>query len=159
MANDYYQRNREKILALRKAYRAANLEKAREAVRRCWSDPEKGEKYLEKRAIWYETYAPIARQRAKDWNAAHPEVQRNRSNSHNQRKARQQRTPKWLTSEDRWLIAEAYHLARLRTKTLGYEWHVDHIIPLRGKRVSGLHVPTNLQVITGKENRIKAGAC
>ena len=66
-----------------------------------------------------------------------------------------QRTPKWLDQDDFWLIAEAYHLAELRTKMTGVAHHVDHIIPLRGKNVSGLHVPLNLQVITFAENQRK----
>ena len=32
---------------------------------------------------------------------------------------------------------------------------VDHIIPLRGELASGLHVESNLQVITADENRKK----
>lgn len=66
-----------------------------------------------------------------------------------------QRTPSWLTKDDFWLITEAYELAKLRTKHFGFIWHVDHIIPLKGKLVSGLHVPLNLQVIEGKENMRK----
>ena len=62
------------------------------------------------------------------------------------------RTPIWLTEDDLWLIKEAYHLAKQRTALHGFEWHVDHIIPLKGKIVSGLHVPSNLQVIEGSIN-------
>lgn len=68
---------------------------------------------------------------------------------------RAKRVPQWLTSDDRWLMREAYKLAKLRTSMLGFAWEVDHIIPLRGKLVSGLHVPTNLQVLTKTENRNK----
>jgi hypothetical protein len=66
--------------------------------------------------------------------------------------AKLQRTPAWLTEDDFWMIQEAYALAALRTKLFGFSWHVDHIFPLQGKVVSGLHVPINLQVIPGKEN-------
>lgn len=69
--------------------------------------------------------------------------------------AKLQRTPKWLTEDDIWAMQEAYHLANLRTKLFGFSWHVDHIIPLQGKLVSGLHTPYNLQVIPAKENLSK----
>ena len=70
--------------------------------------------------------------------------------------AKIQRTPVWLDKDDFWMMEQAYELAALRTKMLGYAWHVDHIIPLQGKIVSGLHVPTNLQVISAKENLRKS---
>lgn len=66
-----------------------------------------------------------------------------------------QRTPKWLTDDDLWAIEEAYKLASLRTKMLGFAWHVDHVIPLRGKAVSGLHIPSNIQVIPWLDNQRK----
>lgn len=65
------------------------------------------------------------------------------------------RTPKWLTEDDCWIISEAYALAALRTAATGVKHHVDHIVPLRGKTVSGLHVPQNLQVIPWLDNQRK----
>ena len=65
------------------------------------------------------------------------------------------RTPIWLTNDDRWMMEQAYELAALRTKMFGVIWHVDHVLPLRGKMVSGLHTPYNLQVILGSENSRK----
>jgi hypothetical protein len=63
-----------------------------------------------------------------------------------------QRTPSWLSKDDKWLIKEVYDLAALRTKMFEFSWHVDHVIPLQGETVSGLHVLNNLQVIPGVEN-------
>jgi hypothetical protein len=71
------------------------------------------------------------------------------------RAAKLQRTPAWLDEDDYWVIAQAYELAALRTKLLGFSWHVDHIMPLKGKLISGLHVPSNLQVIPGLQNIAK----
>ena len=68
------------------------------------------------------------------------------------RAATLKRMPKWLTPTDKWMIKEAYHIATLRTKATGIIWEVDHIIPLQGETVSGLHVPTNLQIMPKSEN-------
>ena len=69
--------------------------------------------------------------------------------------AKANRTPNWLTVDDFWLMQEAYSVARMRTNMTGVAWEVDHIIPLRGSVVSGLHVPLNLRVILRSENRSK----
>ena len=60
--------------------------------------------------------------------------------------------PAWLSEDDLWLIAEAYDISNHRTKVFGFEWNVDHIVPLRGKTVCGLHVPWNLQVVPASYN-------
>lgn len=64
-------------------------------------------------------------------------------------------TPSWLTNDDRFAIREAYHLAQLREQLTGIAWDVDHVIPLSGKLVCGLNVPSNLAVIPRKENNHK----
>jgi hypothetical protein len=67
-----------------------------------------------------------------------------------------QRIPKWLTDDDWFMIDEIYDLARLRSEITGVPHEVDHIYPLQGKDVSGLHCPQNLRVITEAENREKS---
>lgn len=61
-----------------------------------------------------------------------------------------------LSEDQEWMIREIYELARLRTEVTGTAHEVDHIIPLCGKYVSGLHVPHNLQVLTKADNRRKS---
>jgi len=72
------------------------------------------------------------------------------------RAAKLQRTPSWLTDIDYERISNEYKLASLLTKITGSPWHVDHIIPLQGKLVSGLHVPSNLRAILGIKNVSKS---
>lgn len=68
------------------------------------------------------------------------------------KKVIKQRTPAWLTDIDKERIQNEYKLAALQTKITSEPWHVDHIIPLQGKLVSGFHVPSNLRAMHGIEN-------
>jgi len=53
---------------------------------------------------------------------------------------------------DRKAMLEIYQECRLLTRTTGIKHHVDHIVPLQGKLVSGLHNHWNLQILTEEEN-------
>jgi 5-methylcytosine-specific restriction endonuclease McrA len=73
-----------------------------------------------------------------------------------ERKARKLKArPSWLTKEDLKVIGNFYKEAQELTLLTGEQYHVDHIVPLQGENVCGLHVPWNLQVITAKENLSK----
>ena len=62
---------------------------------------------------------------------------------------RPRRTPGWA---DLKAIARMYVEARRLTDESGVRHSVDHVIPLCGSKVTGLHVETNLQIITLEEN-------
>ena len=130
-----YEANRDKEIARKKAYDKANPEKHR------------------------------ARSRA--WKQANPEKHRASSRAHYARnkayynlKGLERRrkvagqTPAW---NDRAKMLAIYAECSKRNEKDGYiKWHVDHIIPLRGKNVWGLHVHTNLRIILASKNQAKS---
>lgn len=68
------------------------------------------------------------------------------------RQWRNQRTPPWADL----LLIRAVYTEAARRRAAGENVHVDHIIPMRGRRVSGLHVANNLRVVEAKENLAKS---
>jgi 5-methylcytosine-specific restriction endonuclease McrA len=146
----YAQRNREKAYEKIKEWRAANPEK--------WAEQSKryAKKYPEK---------SVARTQA--WKARNPEKavevdkrtrQKNSArvtaNGAKYRAVKLQATPVWL-NKAHWFEMSCVYVYRDALKRSGLNYQVDHIVPLRGKNVSGLHVPENLQVILATENRLK----
>ena len=90
----------------------------------------------------------------KNWSQSNPG--KRKSINAKRRAAELQRTPKWLSKEQLRLIEDIYIKSVELAKSTGIEHHVDHIVPLQGKTVSGLHVPWNLQILTAKENLVKS---
>ena len=89
---------------------------------------------------------------------SHQESNRDYWNSKNSahRAEKITRIPTWVDKESHWVMQEIYELAKLRSSVTGVLHHVDHILPLNGTVVSGLHVPENLQVIPWYENLSKS---
>jgi hypothetical protein len=79
-----------------------------------------------------------------------PEKVRNAATS--RRKSVQQATPSWANLD---LIDFFYGTSQYMTASTGYKWSVDHVVPLRGKNVSGLHVHNNLLVMPLTDNMNK----
>lgn len=65
-------------------------------------------------------------------------------------------TPKWLSSEQKMEIRLKYRLAIEMSRATGIRHAVDHVIPLQGEDVCGLHVPWNMEVITQDDNLKKS---
>lgn len=106
-----------------------------------------------------------ARQRMREWSANNKERKREQDKKFyesnralvNSYKAKRRAavlsaTPPWLTEQDWQAIREVYRLCDLMTVETGVEHEVDHIVPLQGKIVCGLHIATNLRVITAVAN-------
>jgi hypothetical protein len=147
-------------------YRAENAEAVRERKRQ-WH-AENAEAVRERCRQYYAENAKSVRERIRQYRAENAEAARERcrqyraNNPHKvnalsakRRAAKIQRTPQWLSDTQLEQIEAFYKQAKDLTDLSGTEHHVDHIVPLQGKTVSGLHVPWNLQVITAKENLSK----
>lgn len=153
-ANVYYHSDKERYKKNNKKWSDANKETVAKSKNRYYL--ENRERILKKRAkyqvdngesisAYKKEYAKLNRGKIAAWHKLGKE-------------RRNKRVPAWLTEDDKWMISLAYEVAKERTEKYGVKFEVDHIIPLRGKFVSGLHVPSNIQVITQYENRLKSNS-
>lgn len=106
------------------------------------------EKVAAKSHRWYHSDIERAREKRRTYYARN----RERSIQRVVEKTRSIFRPAWANKE---AITAVYRRARALTKQTGVEYQVDHVIPLRGKTVCGLHVEGNLQILTAVENRRK----
>ena len=86
------------------------------------------------------------RERNADWSRRNAD--KRRASVAKRKAAKLRATPAWA---DGAAIAAIYADATSRPG----RWHVDHIVPLQGETVSGLHCEANLQVLSGAENEGK----
>jgi hypothetical protein len=130
--------------ASHKAYHERNKEKINASKRgRYANDPEWRARFKSYNKQWYKVNKEVKNKANNQWAKDNPGI-RNAINA-KRRAAKLQRTPSWADDLEIRMIYE--------NCPKGY--HVDHIVPLQGGSVSGLHVAHNLQYLTPTENQIK----
>lgn len=72
------------------------------------------------------------------------------------RASKLQATPSWLSEKDQKQIKRIYTTCSNVSERTGKPHHVDHIVPLQGENVCGLHVPWNLAIIPASMNLSKS---
>lgn len=147
----YYLKNRDKCLARSKQQRLANPDKTR-AYNRQYAARNR-EKLRANRDKWKQNNPDLHKKAQQEWtrnNAGSVNA-----NTKHYKLRKKQRCPKWLTDEQREQIKEFYIIAKELRWLSDEPLEVDHIVPLNGRDVSGLHVPWNLQILTKSENARK----
>lgn len=136
-----------------------NREKVREYVRKSCKNAYDAnpEKYKEKSRIRREKNLEKSR---KIVNKSYKKIYTQRRTQERARinaniAAKRAATPFWLTAIHKAQIREYYEIAKAREMQTGIKYHVDHIIPINGIGVCGLHVPWNLQILSASENCAK----
>lgn len=128
-----YKESRESILQRKKLHRESNIE---------------AYKFRDK--LQYESNPKKRIDKSVNWAKKNPGKKRNLTAKRQYLKL--QRMPKWLSREQLSAIKQFYLDAAYLTHYTKTKFSVDHIVPLQGKNVSGLHVPWNLQLMTLSEN-------
>ena len=146
----HYEANRDAIRERQKAARDADPEKFNARNRKDYEDNREARRA--RRKEYHEENREAIRERKKVYHRDHPEVFR--ANAAKRRAAKLERTPTW--SNDSAEIKELHRQAVALEELTGIKFEIDHVYPLQGEHVSGLHVAGNLQILTEAENRQKS---
>ena len=165
-ASKYRANNPEKVKEYKAKYRANNREKLKEQSSKYRTN--NPEKIKEHKAKYYTNNHEKMKERASKYRANNLEKIKERSAKYyannaekvaakaaNRRIILGNATVAWRDDDK---IREIYKERDRLTKETGIVHHVDHIIPLKGKNVTGLHHEDNLQILTATENLRKGNA-
>jgi len=144
--------NPEKRAAHKKKYQQAHPEKVAACSKR-WRE-KNPKQFAATRKKYTQANPEKEAARIKKYKQENPD-KKNAINA-KRRAAKLQRTPVWLTGALEAQIQAIYAQAQEKTRTTGIQHQVDHIVPLQGANVSGLHIPDNLQILTQHENCSKS---
>ena len=133
----------------------ANREKYREKLRAHYLKHK--EEMSAQQSEYRRANADAVRERRRAYGKANPHVYF--AHAVKRKCDRIRRTPTWLTAGHFEQIKAIYKASIDLSVRTGKKYHVDHAIPLRGKTVSGLHVPWNLQIIPATDNLRKSNRC
>ncbi len=144
----YYKNNKNELNRRAREYKKCNPEKIKERSRKNYIKNK--EKITERNKKWVENNRDKVRASARK--SAKKNAARVNAFNSKRRADKLNATPKWLTDEQISSMQSVYKESHRLTKETGIKYHVDHIVPLRGKTVCGLHVPWNLRIVKAEEN-------
>jgi 5-methylcytosine-specific restriction endonuclease McrA len=146
----YYAKNKEACQAVRKQYRESHREEAC-ARTKAWREKHPGysSAYM---------HSPITRPSYLAQKKAYRLANPGRFAAYTAKRKAQKlhATPKWLSTSQLSEIMGMYQTAQELSWLSDGGLEVDHIVPLQGIDVCGLHVPWNLRIIPRSDNRSKS---